>query len=175
MAPTTYERTYERVGVAPAITMTILRVAVGVIMVAHGAQKLLDVDAWQANVDKLGMPMPATFALLAIAAEFLGGLGLIAGLLTRIAAFGAFCTMAVAIYLVHLPHGLMNSNNGFEYPLTLACTMLFFIASGAGPYSLDAWFGRMLHRRRDARVVASEPVLIDERPAIPAGRRLVHR
>jgi len=131
-----------QLGGATVLTMTTLRVVVGVIMTAHGFLKLQDIQGWQGTVAQMGVPLPALFGVLAIAGEFLGGLGLIVGLLTRVAAFGVFSTMAVAIYLVHLPHGLMASNNGFEYPLTLLCTALFFIATGAGPVSLDAWFGR---------------------------------
>jgi putative oxidoreductase len=135
----------------------------------------MNIDGLQAHIAQLGMPMPATFGMLAIAAEFLGGLGLIAGLLTRIAAFGVFCTMAVAIYLVHLPHGLMASNNGFELPLLLLCSALFFIASGAGPFSVDAWLGSLVHRRRATRAGREPvyPVYVDERPAIPVTRHVV--
>ena len=153
-----------RAGAAPAITMTLLRVVVGVIMMVHGFQKLTDIDGFQAHVAQLGMPLPATFALLAIAAEFLGGLGLIVGLLTRVAAFGVFCTMAIAVFVVHWDNGLLASNKGFEYPLTLLCAALFFVASGAGPLSLDAWLGRFLGKR-----VASVPHTPDpmyERPVV---------
>lgn len=151
--------------------MLMLRVAVGVIMTVHGFQKLSDIPAWQAQVENLGMPLPSLFALFAIAGEFLGGLGLIFGLLTRIAAFGVFCSMATAIVLVHLPHGLLAKDNGFEYPLTLLCAAFFFIAAGAGPVSLDAWFGRFLHRpERRAAAVQPAPVRIVSRP--PAERAL---
>jgi len=139
--------------------MLMLRVAVGVIMTVHGFQKLTDIPAWQSQVESLGMPLPSLFALFAIAGEFLGGLGLIFGLLTRIAAFGVFCSMATAIVLVHLPHGLLAKDNGFEYPLTLLCSAFFFIAAGAGPVSLDAWFGRFLHHR------ASRPAVVQPMPA----------
>lgn len=157
-------------GSASVLTMTVLRVVVGVVMTAHGFLKLQDISGWQDTVDHLGMPMPALFGLFAIAGEFLGGLGLIVGLLTRIAAFGVACTMAVAIYLVHLPHGLMASNNGFEFPLTLLSVALFFIATGGGPVSLDAWIGRAFHRRRRVEVdMAQErvgaPSAVPVRPA----------
>lgn len=164
-------------GPAPVLAMTLLRVVVGIVATVHGYQKLQDIDGWQNSVEQMGMPLPAAFALLAIAGEFLGGLGLIVGLLTRIAAFGFFCTMATAIYLVHLPHGLLASNNGFEYPLTLLCAALFFIASGAGPISLDAWFERFMHRSQRAparptypQPVAAQPLLTAHHPV--AARRL---
>jgi putative oxidoreductase len=154
-------------GPAPIFALTVLRIVVGVIATAHGYQKLQDVDHWQSAVEGMGMPLPAVFALLAIAGEFLGGLGLIVGLLTRIAAFGFFCTMATAIYLVHLPHGLFAQNNGFEYPLTLLCAALFFIACGAGPISFDALFGRFLSRGQRATKQPAYQQPVAARSAVP--------
>lgn len=151
-------------GTATALTMTILRVTIGVIMAVHGFQKLTDLAATESNFANMGMPWPAVSALLATAGEFLGGLGLIAGLLTRIAAFGVFCTMAVAVFFVHLPNGLLASNNGFEYPLTLMCTAFFFIAAGGGPISLDAWLGRFTRERRARPALQSATVIVTPAP-----------
>ena len=87
--------------------LTIVRVVLGVVLFAHGVQKLL---GWFGGPglsatlkmfrDQLRIPAPLAF--LAIAAEFFGGLGLIFGLLTRIAALGIAITMAVAMVVVHL-------------------------------------------------------------------------
>lgn len=151
-------------GSATALTMTILRVAVGVIMTVHGFQKLTDLAATEANFANMGIPLPAVSALLATAGEFLGGLGLIFGLLTRLAAFGVFCTMAVAVFVVHLPNGLLASNNGFEFPLTLLCAAFFFIAAGAGPISLDAWFGRAMGARHRRLALQPETVIVTPAP-----------
>src|SRR5437868_14742534 len=84
----------------------ILRLALGVVFFAHGAQKML---GWFGGFGYSGtmgfltggMHIPAPLAFLAIAAEFFGGLGLIFGLLTRIAAFGIAANMVVAIGAVH--------------------------------------------------------------------------
>jgi putative oxidoreductase len=151
-------------GSATALTMTILRVVAGVIMTVHGFQKLSDLAATERNFADMGMPWPAVMVLLATAGEFLCGLGLIFGLLTRIAAFGVFCTMAVAVFFVHLPNGLLASNNGFEYPLTLMCAALFFIAAGGGPISLDAWFGRFMGDRRARPALQSATVIVTPAP-----------
>lgn len=153
---------------ATALAMTVLRVTVGVIMTVHGFQKLSDIPGTEAGFAHMGLPMPSTMVLLAIAGEFFGGLGLIVGLLTRVAALGVFCTMAVAVFFVHLPNGLLASNNGFEYPLTLLAAAFFFVAAGAGPASLDAWFGRMLPRRRRLEV-ATQPAVVNAVPR-PAER-----
>jgi putative oxidoreductase len=134
--------------VATTLGQTILRVALGVILAAHGWMKLMDYGAWQGQVEKLGIPVPEIMAPLALAGELLGGLGLAFGLLTRVAAFGAFCVMAVAITTVHLKNGLFAQNGGFEFPLILAASAVFFLAAGPGPVSLDAYL------RRRARVRA---------------------
>ena len=77
-------------------------------------------------------------APLAVAGELLGGLGLIVGLFTRVAAFGVMCVMVVAIATVHLHKGLLAEHGGFEYPLLLLATSLYFLVAGGGPVSLDA-------------------------------------
>jgi putative oxidoreductase len=83
------------------------------------------------------------FALLAIAAEFLGPLGLAVGLLTHVAAFGIACVMLVAIVTVHWPHGFfMNwysnqKGEGFEYHLLVLGIAITLIIVGAGAWSLD--------------------------------------
>ncbi len=87
--------------------------------------------------------IPTVFALLAIAAEFLGSLGLAIGLLTRIAAFGIACVMLVAIITVHWPHGFfMNwygnqKGEGFEYHLLALGIAIVLMIVGGGAWSLD--------------------------------------
>jgi putative oxidoreductase len=124
--------------IAGASAYTLLRVAVGGVMTAHGMQKVLDLGAFRAQVEQLGIPAPAVAAPLALAGELLGGLGLIFGLLTPVAAFGVLAVMVVAILRVHLEHGLFAADGGFEFPLTLACAALCFMVNGGGPLSLDA-------------------------------------
>src|ERR1700752_1440116 len=85
---------------------TILRLVLGIIFFAHGAQKMLGWFGGYGFSGTMGfftnmMHIPAPFAFLAICAEFLGGIGLIVGVLGRIAAFGICCNMVVAILLVH--------------------------------------------------------------------------
>ncbi|HKE58194.1 MAG TPA: DoxX family protein [Pyrinomonadaceae bacterium] len=87
----------------------VLRLTLAIVIFPHGAQKVL---GWFGGHGFKGSikfftdsGIPAVFALLAIAAEFLGPLGLAVGLLTRVAAFGIACVMLVAIVTVHWPHG----------------------------------------------------------------------
>jgi putative oxidoreductase len=125
----------------------ILRITLAVVMFPHGAQKVL---GWFGGHGFRGTMkyftdsgIPAVFALLAIAAEFLGPLGLAVGLLTRIAAFGVACVMLVAIVTVW-PHGFfMNwygnqKGEGFEYHLLALGIAITLIIIGAGAWSLDS-------------------------------------
>src|ERR1700674_5630828 len=116
-----------------SVAATILRLVLGVVFFAHGAQKML---GWFGGFGFAGtmkfftgmMHIPAPLAFLAIAAEFFGGMGLILGFLTRIAAFGIGVNMLVAIMTLHGAVGFfMNWNGthkgeGFEFHL-LVLTM----------------------------------------------------
>lgn len=139
---------------ADAAAVTVLRVGIGAILAVHGAMKLMDVPGTMQGFAHLGIPYPQYAVYLAIAGELLGGLGLIVGLLTRVAAVGTLSSMAVAIAYAHWGHGLLSQNGGFEYPLTLALVSLFFISHGAGPVSLDA----LASHRREQRVYRGERV-----------------
>jgi putative oxidoreductase len=126
----------------------ILRFVLGVIFFAHGAQKMLGWFGGYGFSGTMGfftsvMHIPALFAFLAIAAEFFGGLGLILGFLTRIAALGIFSNMVVAIAMVHHQFGFfMNwtgaqKGEGFEYHLLVLAIMAFLMIRGAGAASID--------------------------------------
>lgn len=141
-----------------ALVLTALRVGVGVILVAHGLQKLLDVGGTAQAFAGMGIPAPLISTYLAIAGELLGGLGLIVGLLTRLAALGPLFTMLAAIAFVHLGKGLFAQNGGWEYPLTLLLAALYFVARGAGPISVDHALARARERRRSTRTRGVPPV-----------------
>src|ERR1039458_2782267 len=85
--------------------ITILRLVLGILFFAHGAQKMLGWFGGYGFTGTMGfftggMHIPAPFAFLAIAAEFFGGIGLLLGLFTRIAAFGIAVNMLVAVVMV---------------------------------------------------------------------------
>jgi len=128
--------------------ITILRLVLGVIFFAHGAQKMLGWFGGYGFTGTMGfftgvMHIPALFAFLAIAAEFFGGVGLILGFLTRIAAFGIFSNMVVAIAMVHRQFGFfMNwtgaqKGEGYEYHLLVLVITAFLMIRGAGAASID--------------------------------------
>ena len=126
----------------------VLRLVTGVVFFAHGAQKML---GWFGGFGFSGtmgfftgtMHIPAPLAFLAIAAEFFGGLGLILGFLTRIAALPIAVNMVVAIATVHYPFGFfMNwagaqKGEGFEYHLLVLAITAFLMIRGAGAFSMD--------------------------------------
>ena len=128
--------------------ITILRLAMGVVFFAHGAQKMLGWFGGYGFSGTMGffthqMGIPAPLAFLAICAEFFGGLGLLVGLLGRIAAFGIMCNMLVAIAMVHRFNGLfMNwagnqKGEGFEYHLLAIAIGLLILFKGSGAMSVD--------------------------------------
>jgi putative oxidoreductase len=122
--------------------VTLLRLAVGIIFMAHGWGKVTDVAGTAQSFAALGIPEPQIMVYVAIAGEFVGGLGLVLGFLTRIAALGTMFTMLVAIMAVHIGHGLFAKNGGWEYPLVLALVSLFFVTHGARVFSIDALLAR---------------------------------
>ena len=100
---------------------TILRLALGVIFFAHGAQKTFGWFGGYGFTGTMGfftgmLHIPTVFAFLAIAAEFFGGLGLIFGLFTRVAAFGISCNMIVAVAMVHHQFGFFMNWTGAQKP-----------------------------------------------------------
>ena len=128
--------------------ITVLRLVLGIVFFAHGAQKMLGWFGGYGFTGTMGfftgmMHIPAVFAFLAIAAEFFGGLGLIFGLFTRVAAFGIFCNMLVAVVMVHHQFGFfMNwagtqKGEGFEFHLLVLAIVAFLVIRGAGAFSVD--------------------------------------
>jgi putative oxidoreductase len=128
--------------------ITVLRLVLGVVFFAHGAQKMLGWFGGYGFTGTMGfftgmLHIPAVLAFLAIAAEFFGGLGLIFGLFTRVAAFGIFFNMLVAVAIVHHQFGFfMNwtgaqKGEGYEYHLLILATTVFLMIRGAGAASID--------------------------------------
>ena len=146
---------------AAIAALTVLRVALGAILMVHGWHKLNDIPGTVASFTSLGIPGPEVSVYLAILGEFFGGLGLLLGALTPLAALGPVLTMVGAIYFVHREHGLLSQHGGFEYPLVILLTALYFAAHGAGPISVDALVARqrlrMKAHRREWRAGHSRP------------------
>lgn len=129
-------------------TSLFLRLVLGFVMFPHGAQKLLGWFGGYGFSGTMGFftqqqHIPALFAFLAITAEFAGSIGLVTGLLTRVAAFGILSVMTVAVALVHFQNGFfMNwtgqqAGEGFEYHILAASIAIYLIVKGGGKASVD--------------------------------------
>jgi len=128
--------------------LLIIRLALGVVFFAHGAQKALGWFGGYGFSGTMGfftqqLHIPAPLAFLVIIAEFPGCLGLIIGLLSRVVAFGLACDMLGAILMVHLPNGFfMNwsgkqAGEGFEYHLLVIAMCIALVIAGSGKWSVD--------------------------------------
>lgn len=130
------------------ITALILRLALGIVFFPHGAQKALGwfggyglSQTLSAFTDK--MHIPFIFALFAVAAEFLGAICLILGLLSRLAAFGIAVVMLAAIFMVHGKFGFFMNwygaqrGEGIEYHLLVIAIAIVLMIKGGGKFSLD--------------------------------------
>lgn len=128
--------------------LAVIRIVLGGVMFAHGAQKMLGWFGGYGFSGTMGffenqMHIPAALAFLAIAAEFFGGLGLVAGLLGRVAAFGIAVNMVVAVLTVHFANGLfMNwsgtqKGEGYEYHLLVLAITAAILVKGSGAWSVD--------------------------------------
>ncbi|SNY49290.1 putative oxidoreductase [Arsukibacterium tuosuense] len=129
-----------------------LRLPIGIIFAAHGAQKLFGwfggygLEGTAGWMDSIGLSPGMLMALLAGAAEFFGGLALIVGLLTRPAAAALSVAMLVAIFAVHFENGLFMANNGYEFGLALLAASVSLLFSGAGKLSVDKLLAGKLNR-----------------------------
>jgi putative oxidoreductase len=126
----------------------LLRVPVGIILAAHGAQKLFGwfggyglegTGQWMGSI---GLEPGYFMALLAGSGEFFGGLMLAFGFLTRLGAALNVVAMAVALFWVHFANGLFLSNNGYEYALALLAAAASLLVMGGGKLSIDKVLSR---------------------------------
>ena len=123
--------------------LLIIRVALGAVFVAHGLQKMFVFGhaGVTGMLGQLGLPFPGVNAALITAAELGGGIALINGAFTRVAAAILAFSMIVAIATVHLSHGFF-APMGVEYPLTLLLVNVALVITGGGAFSLDRRLGQ---------------------------------
>lgn len=126
---------------------TVIRIATGAFLVPHGAQKLFGwfggygLEATGQYFESVGMTNGYQVALAAGLVEFVGGLALALGLLTRVSAAAAAVLLGVAV-TVHLPNGFLWTSGGYEYPLMWTIFALYFWVKGGGDYSFDRLIGK---------------------------------
>ena len=135
----------------------ILRIGLGVVIFAHGAQKLLGWFGGNGFEGTMGfftnnMGLPWLVAFLVIIGESLGSLGLIVGFLTRFTAASFIVIMIGAIATVHWPYGFFinwfgrQQGEGFEYHLLVIAMSAALVAIGGGKWAVDGVIARRLER-----------------------------
>jgi putative oxidoreductase len=120
------------------LALLLMRLALGAIMVVHGYHKVFGGLHHHAQfIADLGLP--AWLGYVSAFTEFLGGLLILAGLFTRLAAFAVSVDLVVAIWKVHLHNGLMGSPDrpGYEFALAAAALAFALIFFGGGPIAID--------------------------------------
>ncbi len=126
------------VGGKGAAAIFILRLVAGLAFIQHGWPLIRNAFGWMGP----NAPVPGFLQALAAFSEFGGGFALVFGLLTQLAALGITCTMLVAIFTVHLPHGdpFVNLKGGSSYELAAVylAVMIVLLLRGPGKFSLDA-------------------------------------
>lgn len=127
----------ESVGGKGAAAILLLRLISGAAFIQHGWPKFQHAFSWMGPE----ATVPGFLQALAALSEFGGGIALMLGLLTRLAALGIACTMGYAIFLVHLPKGdpfVGGGGGSYELAAVYLTLMLVFLLRGPGQYSLDA-------------------------------------
>jgi len=130
-----------------ALGLLILRIVTGVILTAHGTQKLFGwwggpgMTGWIGAMNRMRLRPAAPWAWISALAEVLGGLGLIVGLLTPFPSLAIAGSMLVAIALVHWPRGFFVTKGGYEFNLLILAAVSAIAIAGPGAYSLDSAIG----------------------------------
>jgi putative oxidoreductase len=125
------------------LAVLILRLFLGFAFMMHGSQKLLGafggggVAGVASMLSKLGVEPSHTLAWVLSITEFVGGVCVFLGFLTRFWAAGLVIDMAVAVFMVHLANGFFASKNGFELPLAFGVMALVILLTGPGSLSVD--------------------------------------
>lgn len=129
---------------APSFGLLVLRLVVGGIFAAHGAQKVFEytIPGTIGSFSGMGIPLPEIAAPLVAFLELIGGILLALGLFTRPVGVLLAVDMVVALIAVHLPAGLWVGEGGYEFVAVLGAAALALGFTGAGRFSLDGAFLR---------------------------------
>jgi putative oxidoreductase len=139
-----------------ALGLLVLRIGLGVVFVAHGLDKLGDLDGTAQGFDGMGIPLPDVMAPFVAIVEVGGGALLVLGLLTPLAGIMLAGDMLVAGITAH-PDAFFAQDGGFEFVMVLGLASLALALTGPGAASLDARIGltpKQLRQRRRGAVTA---------------------
>ena len=123
--------------------LLVLRLVIGLIVTAHGLQKLFGwwggpgMKGWVGAMNRMRIRPAAPWAWMSALAEILGGIGLAVGLLTPLPSLAIAASMLVAIALVHWPRGFWATKGGYEFNLAILAGIAAIALTGPGSYSLD--------------------------------------
>jgi putative oxidoreductase len=126
----------EVVGGKGALALLALRLVAGPAFILHGWPKIQNAFGWMGAE----APVPGILQALAAFSEFGGGIAILIGLLTQLAALGIACVMLVAIFMVHIPKGdpFVGHGSSWELAAVYLAIMTALVLRGAGCFSLDA-------------------------------------
>jgi putative oxidoreductase len=124
-----------------SIALAVLRIVVGATFIAHGAQKVFTMGLGNMGgmFGHMGIPLASVAGPVVALLEFFGGIALVLGLLTRLAALGLAFDMLGAINFVHFKGGFFLPN-GYEFVLLLLAANVALVFAGAGRFSIDNIF-----------------------------------
>jgi putative oxidoreductase len=122
------------------LALLVLRIVAGLVFFMHGYQKLFDngISATQTGFDGMGAPLPDITAVIVTFLELVGGLALMAGVLTRVFAMLLAIDMIAAFFIVHVENGFFAMNGGVELVLLLAGVAAALAIAGPGAYAVDS-------------------------------------
>ncbi len=129
------------------LALALVRAVVGLVIAAHGAQKVLGVwggpglAGWTQGVTRMGIRVPVFWAWVSSFSELAGGIAFTFGFLLPVVAAALTIQMGVAIERAHWGKGFWNSKGGIEFPFTLGAVAAISGIADPGAYSLDRALG----------------------------------
>lgn len=121
------------------VALLIVRIVLGVIVIAHGAQKVFSygIGGTAASFAQMGVPLPPVSAVVTVVIELVGGVLLLVGFATAVAGLFVALEMLAAALLVHVSHGIFAADNGWELVGAIGAAALALAAVGPGRFSID--------------------------------------